>query len=159
MERMCCVWRSGTTFRSKVRSFRAAPAAAPIPQRVGACEGVTACSTCHCILEDDFFEQLEDDGDYPEEDEEDMLDQARLPGVSLARSKRHVSIKHRHLVSRRLRASDASSRSTRDSTTFDSPYRAPRATSTSTATSPSPTSDPLLEACARPTPDVVACAR
>ena len=38
----------------------------------GACEGVTACSTCHCILDDDFFDELE----YPEEREEDMLDQA-----------------------------------------------------------------------------------
>ena len=26
----------------------------------GACEGVTACSTCHCILEDDFFDELEE---------------------------------------------------------------------------------------------------
>ena len=39
----------------------------------GACEGVTACSTCHCILEDDFFDELEEE---VEEDEEDMLDQA-----------------------------------------------------------------------------------
>ncbi|KAH8044606.1 hypothetical protein JL720_17016 [Aureococcus anophagefferens] len=39
----------------------------------GACEGVTACSTCHCILEDDFFDELEEE---LEEDEEDMLDQA-----------------------------------------------------------------------------------
>ena len=39
----------------------------------GACEGVMACSTCHCILEDDFFDELEEE---LEEDEEDMLDQA-----------------------------------------------------------------------------------
>lgn len=42
----------------------------------GACEGVTACSTCHVILEDAFFERLEDDGDEAGEAEEDMLDQA-----------------------------------------------------------------------------------
>ena len=38
----------------------------------GACEGVVACSTCHCILDDDLFNALEP----PSEDEEDMLDQA-----------------------------------------------------------------------------------
>lgn len=38
----------------------------------GACEGVMACSTCHCILETDIYDQL----DYPEEGEEDMLDLA-----------------------------------------------------------------------------------
>lgn len=36
----------------------------------GACEGSLACSTCHVVIEDQFFDQL------PEatEDEEDMLD-------------------------------------------------------------------------------------
>jgi len=38
----------------------------------GACEGVCACSTCHVILEDPAFDELED----PSEEEEDMLDQA-----------------------------------------------------------------------------------
>ena len=42
----------------------------------GACEGVTACSTCHVVLTDDFFDQLEDDGDHADDREEDMLDQA-----------------------------------------------------------------------------------
>ncbi len=38
----------------------------------GACEGSLACSTCHVIVDDDFFDDL------PEatEDEEDMLDLA-----------------------------------------------------------------------------------
>jgi ferredoxin, 2Fe-2S len=38
----------------------------------GACEGSLACSTCHVIVEKDFFKQLEE----PSEDEEDMLDLA-----------------------------------------------------------------------------------
>ena len=38
----------------------------------GACEGVTACSTCHCVLEEDFYETLPE----ASEAEEDMLDQA-----------------------------------------------------------------------------------
>mmetsp|Transcript_12518 Transcript_12518/g.37634 ORF Transcript_12518/g.37634 Transcript_12518/m.37634 type:complete len:156 (-) Transcript_12518:120-587(-) len=38
----------------------------------GACEGVIACSTCHCILEDEVFDSLEE----ASEEEEDMLDQA-----------------------------------------------------------------------------------
>ena len=38
----------------------------------GACEGALACSTCHVIVEDDFFDQL----DEATEDEEDMLDLA-----------------------------------------------------------------------------------
>ena len=38
----------------------------------GACEGALACSTCHVIVEDDFFDQL----DEASEDEEDMLDLA-----------------------------------------------------------------------------------
>ena len=42
----------------------------------GACEGVTACSTCHVVLTDDFFDRLEDDGDHADDREEDMLDQA-----------------------------------------------------------------------------------
>ena len=38
----------------------------------GACEGSVACSTCHCILEHNIFESLEE----PTEEEDDMLDQA-----------------------------------------------------------------------------------
>jgi len=38
----------------------------------GACEGVTACSTCHCIFEPDLFDTLPE----ASEREEDMLDQA-----------------------------------------------------------------------------------
>ena len=38
----------------------------------GACEGSLACSTCHVIVETDWFERLEE----PSEDEEDMLDLA-----------------------------------------------------------------------------------
>ena len=38
----------------------------------GACAGALACSTCHVIVEDDFFDQL----DEASEDEEDMLDLA-----------------------------------------------------------------------------------
>jgi 2Fe-2S ferredoxin len=38
----------------------------------GACEGSLACSTCHVIVEQDWFEQL----DPPTEEEEDMLDLA-----------------------------------------------------------------------------------
>lgn len=38
----------------------------------GACEGSLACSTCHVILEEDFYNKLEE----PREDEEDMLDLA-----------------------------------------------------------------------------------
>ena len=38
----------------------------------GACEGSLACSTCHLIVEKDFFEKLSD----PSEEEEDMLDLA-----------------------------------------------------------------------------------
>lgn len=38
----------------------------------GACEGSLACSTCHVIVEQKFFDQLEE----PTEDEEDMLDLA-----------------------------------------------------------------------------------
>lgn len=38
----------------------------------GACEGSLACSTCHVIVSDDWFEQL----DPPTEEEEDMLDLA-----------------------------------------------------------------------------------
>ena len=42
-----------------------------IPQE-GACEGSLACSTCHIIVEKDFFEKLPE----PSEEEEDMLDLA-----------------------------------------------------------------------------------
>ena len=38
----------------------------------GACEGSLACSTCHVIVEDPYFDQLEE----ASEDEEDMLDLA-----------------------------------------------------------------------------------
>lgn len=38
----------------------------------GACEGSLACSTCHVIVEKDYFDQL----DEASEDEEDMLDLA-----------------------------------------------------------------------------------
>ena len=38
----------------------------------GACEGSLACSTCHVIVADTFFDRLEE----PSEDEEDMLDLA-----------------------------------------------------------------------------------
>ena len=38
----------------------------------GACEGALACSTCHVIVDDGWFEQL----DESTEEEEDMLDLA-----------------------------------------------------------------------------------
>ncbi|NVK19067.1 MAG: 2Fe-2S iron-sulfur cluster binding domain-containing protein [Methylocystaceae bacterium] len=38
----------------------------------GACEGSLACSTCHIIVEEEWFDKL----DEPEEEEEDMLDLA-----------------------------------------------------------------------------------
>ena len=38
----------------------------------GACEGSLACSTCHIILEKNFFDKLPE----PSEEEEDMLDLA-----------------------------------------------------------------------------------
>ena len=38
----------------------------------GACEGSLACSTCHVVVEQSFFDTL----DEPSEDEEDMLDLA-----------------------------------------------------------------------------------
>jgi ferredoxin, 2Fe-2S len=38
----------------------------------GACEGSLACSTCHVIVDDQFYGQLEESS----EDEEDMLDLA-----------------------------------------------------------------------------------
>ena len=38
----------------------------------GACEGSLACSTCHVIVEEKYFDML----DEPSEDEEDMLDLA-----------------------------------------------------------------------------------
>jgi len=38
----------------------------------GACEGSLACSTCHVIVDPDWFGRLEE----PTEDEEDMLDLA-----------------------------------------------------------------------------------
>ncbi|PIO66069.1 2Fe-2S iron-sulfur cluster binding domain protein [Teladorsagia circumcincta] len=38
----------------------------------GACEASLACSTCHCYVDEPYFDQL----DEPKEEEEDMLDQA-----------------------------------------------------------------------------------
>ena len=38
----------------------------------GACEGSLACSTCHVIVEPEFFDRLQD----PTDEEEDMLDLA-----------------------------------------------------------------------------------
>lgn len=38
----------------------------------GACEGSLACSTCHVIVEPEWYDRLEE----PSEDEEDMLDLA-----------------------------------------------------------------------------------
>jgi len=38
----------------------------------GACEGSLACSTCHVVIDDEYFDML----DEPSEDEEDMLDLA-----------------------------------------------------------------------------------
>jgi 2Fe-2S ferredoxin len=38
----------------------------------GACEGSLACSTCHVIIDEEYFPLLED----PSEEEEDMLDLA-----------------------------------------------------------------------------------
>lgn len=38
----------------------------------GACEGSLACSTCHVIVEDGWYDRLEE----PSEDEDDMLDLA-----------------------------------------------------------------------------------
>lgn len=38
----------------------------------GACEGSLACSTCHVIIDENWFSKL----DSPSEDEEDMLDLA-----------------------------------------------------------------------------------
>lgn len=38
----------------------------------GACEGSLACSTCHVIVDAEYFDMLKD----PTEDEEDMLDLA-----------------------------------------------------------------------------------
>jgi len=38
----------------------------------GACEGSLACSTCHVIVEEAWFDRLQE----PSEDEEDMLDLA-----------------------------------------------------------------------------------
>ncbi len=38
----------------------------------GACEGSLACSTCHVVVEKEFYDMLKE----PSEDEEDMLDLA-----------------------------------------------------------------------------------
>ncbi|GAB3449767.1 ferredoxin family 2Fe-2S iron-sulfur cluster binding protein [Insolitispirillum peregrinum] len=38
----------------------------------GACEGSLACSTCHVVIDPEWFDRLEE----PSEDEEDMLDLA-----------------------------------------------------------------------------------
>ena len=42
----------------------------------GACEGSLACSTCHVIVDGDFFDQLPE----PSEEEEDMLVQGPHSG-------------------------------------------------------------------------------
>ncbi|OLL26353.1 Adrenodoxin, mitochondrial [Neolecta irregularis DAH-3] len=39
---------------------------------IGACEGSIACSTCHVIVQPEFYEKLPE----PTEEEEDMLDLA-----------------------------------------------------------------------------------
>lgn len=41
----------------------------------GACEGAMACSTCHVVVQEDWYERLPE----PTEDEEDMLDLAAAP--------------------------------------------------------------------------------
>ena len=38
----------------------------------GACEGALACSTCHVIVDEDYYDRLPE----PSEDEDDMLDLA-----------------------------------------------------------------------------------
>ena len=38
----------------------------------GACEGSLACSTCHVVVDENYYDKL----DEPSEDEEDMLDLA-----------------------------------------------------------------------------------
>ena len=42
----------------------------------GACEGSLACSTCHVIVEQDFYDKMEE----PTDEENDMLDLA--PGLT-----------------------------------------------------------------------------
>ena len=58
------------------RQTRAAPAPCPLhprTDRVGACEGSLACSTCHVVVEDkDYFDRIPE----PTDDENDMLDLA-----------------------------------------------------------------------------------
>ena len=39
---------------------------------IGACEGSVACSTCHVIISEDYYDLLPE----PEDDENDMLDMA-----------------------------------------------------------------------------------
>ena len=45
---------------------------APSPRYPGACEGSVACSTCHVILPEEYYDLLPE----PEDDENDMLDMA-----------------------------------------------------------------------------------
>ena len=42
----------------------------------GACGGELACSTCHLILSEDWYNKIIDEGQDVDEDEEDMLDLA-----------------------------------------------------------------------------------
>ena len=56
---------------------------------IGACEGVIACSTCHVILEDDYYDTLEE----PEEEEEDMLDLAKHLTATYACTSRRALVK------------------------------------------------------------------
>ena len=51
------------------------PVPLPFPSQVcfsGACEGSVACSTCHVILPQEYYDLLPE----PEDDENDMLDMA-----------------------------------------------------------------------------------
>lgn len=47
----------------------------------GACEGSVACSTCHVIVDPEFYEKMEE----PDDEENDMLDLAF--GVSTTRTR------------------------------------------------------------------------
>ncbi|TPX66672.1 hypothetical protein CcCBS67573_g07734 [Chytriomyces confervae] len=46
----------------------------------GACEGSLACSTCHIVMQKEFYEKLEE----PSDEENDMLDLGHLLGCSMA---------------------------------------------------------------------------
>ncbi len=45
----------------------------------GACDGCCACSTCHVILDDKTFDQLEREGQAATDKENDLVDQAFFP--------------------------------------------------------------------------------